>query len=81
MSNTATDNVVWNMKYDEKTKELVEVYQRFRIVKAWKQNTLLSMVNIATRNGWVVTHFEYHMGFFPQARLVKTYRRDTGEEL
>lgn len=67
--------------YDQKTKEIVETYARYRIIKAWSNKTLIPMVNAAVRNGWVVTHWELHHGFFPAARLVKTFRRDTDEML
>jgi hypothetical protein len=67
--------------YDKKTKEVVETYQRFRIVKAWSNKKLIPMVNAAVRNGWVVTHWEFHHGVFPAARLVKTLRRDNDEAL
>lgn len=82
MSNT---NVVYAKTYVAGDKAgtgvYVETYQRFRIINAWKRDTLVSLVNIATRNGWVVTHWEYHHGFFPSARLVKTFRRDTDEAI
>lgn len=61
--------------------KVVSTYQRFRIVTAWRNKTLIPMVNVAMRNGWVVTHWETHHGFFPAARLVKTLVCGNDEEL
>lgn len=76
MSNTET---MYAKTYEAGTGKWVETYQRFRVINAWSNDTLLSLVNIATRNGWVVTHWQYHHLFFPSARLVKTFRRDNDE--
>lgn len=82
MSNT---NVVYAKTYVAGDKAgdgaFVETYMRHRTINAWKHDTLMSLVNIATRNGWVVTHWQYHHGFFPSARLVKTFRRDNDEAI
>jgi len=71
-------NVVFAEKYVGEGK-YVKTYNRYRIIKTWKKSTLLIKVNTATRNGWIVTHWTTHAGFFPSALLVKTYLCDTDE--
>ncbi len=80
MSNYTLDknNVVFAEKYMGDGK-YAKTYSRYRIIKTWKKSTLLTKVNIATRNGWIVTHWTTHAGFFPSALLVKTYLCDTDE--
>lgn len=73
-------NVIFTEKYVGDGK-YVKTYNRYRVIKAWKKSTLVSKLNGATQNGWVLQHWSIHNLFFPSAMVVRTYLRDTDEEV
>lgn len=59
--------------------EYAKTYNRYRVIKAWKKSTLISKLNGATRQGWVLQHWSVHTLFFPSAMVVTTYLCETNE--
>ena len=71
-------NVIYTDRYMGDGK-YAKTYNRYRVIKAWNKSTLISKLNGATRQGWVLQHWSVHTLFFPSAMVVKTYLCETDE--
>lgn len=76
MKQAEQDNVVWATRYDEKAGTFRQTYTRYRLIKAWRTKNVLKWVNIAQRNGWTVSVWNYGVVFKHSALMAKTVYLD-----